>query len=132
MSIGSLAADARAELAAVTPTRRCDRLAEISALFHTAGTVHLHGRGAVSFHLDLAESAVARRAFAILRALRVDCEIRTYRRRAFDGAFRTQLLVSGSEHAIDVLTQAGVVGRGSLPLDRPPGHVVARACCRAA
>jgi DNA-binding protein WhiA len=132
VSIDSLAADARAELAAVAPTRRCDRLAEISALFHTGGTVHLLGRGSVSFHLDLAESAVARRAFAILRALRVEAEIRTYRRRAFDGAARTQLLVAGSEHAIDVLAQAGVVSREGLPLDRPPGHVVARPCCRSA
>ena len=114
------------------PSRRCDRLAEISALFHTGGTVHLLGRGAVSFHLDFAESAVARRAFAILRALRVEAEIRTYRRRAFDGAARTQLLVAGSDHAIDVLAQAGVVSREGLPLDRPPGHVVARPCCRSA
>jgi DNA-binding protein WhiA len=86
----------------------------------------------VSFHLDLAESAVARRAFAILRALRVEAEIRTYRRRVFDGAARTQLLVAGSDHAIDVLAQAGVVSRERLPLDRPPGHVVARPCCRSA
>jgi DNA-binding protein WhiA len=116
----------------VVPSRRCDRLAEISALFHTGGTVHLLGRGSVSFHLDLAESAVARRAFAILRALRVDAEIRTYRQRAFDGGARTQLLVAGTDHAIDVLAQAGVVSREGLPLDRPPGHVVARPCCRSA
>ena len=132
MSIDSLAADVRAELAAVAPTRRCDRLAELSALFHTAGAVHLRGRGAVSFHLDLAESAVARRAFAIARALRVESEIRTYRRQAFDRGSRTQLLVDGSEHAIDVLAQAGVVDGQGLPLDRPPGHVVARPCCRSA
>ena len=37
VSTGALVADARAELAAVAPERRCDRLAEISALFHTAG-----------------------------------------------------------------------------------------------
>ena len=132
MSVASLSTDARAELAAVVPTRRCDRLAEISALFHTAGTVHLHGRGAVSFHLDLAESAVARRAFAIFRGLRVDAEVRTYRRRAFEASQRTQVLVAGSGHAMDVLAQAGVVDRDGLPLDRPPGHVVARPCCRAA
>ncbi len=132
MSSGTLAADARAELAAVTPERRCDRLAEISALFHTAGTVHLLGRGELAFHLDLAESAVARRAFAILRALRVDSEIRTYRTHAFDRSARTQLLVGDAAHAIDVLTEAGVLARERLPLDRPPGRVVARACCRSA
>jgi len=129
---GTLAADARAELAALVPERRCDRLAEISALFHTAGAVHLLGRGVVSFHLDLAESAVARRAYSILKELRVVSEIRTYHQRSFDRAARTQLLVAGSPHAIEVLTQAGVLRDNGLPLDRPPGKVVARSCCRSA
>jgi DNA-binding protein WhiA len=132
VSTRSLAADARAELAALAPVRRCDRLAEISALFHTAGTVHLLGRGELGFHLDLAESSVARRAFAVLRGLRVESAIRTYRRTAFDLSTRTQLHVEGTRHAIDMLTEAGVLGRDGLPLDRPPGRVVARSCCRAA
>ena len=129
---GTLSVDARAELATVVPARRCDRLAELSGLFHTAGTVHLLGRGAISFHLDLAESAVARRAYSILKELRVPSEIRTYNRRSFDRAARTQLVVGGSPHAIDVLTQAGVLGDEGRPLDRPPGKVVARPCCRSA
>lgn len=129
---GTLSVDARAELATLVPERRCDRLAELSALFHTAGTVHLLGRGAISFHLDLAESAVARRAYSILKELRVPSEIRTYNRRSFDRAARTQLVVGGSPHAIDVLSQAGVLGDGGRPLDRPPGKVVARPCCRSA
>jgi DNA-binding protein WhiA len=116
----------------VRPERRCDRLAELSALFHTAGTVHLLGRGELRFHLDLAESSVARRAFAILRGLRIEPEIRTYQRRSFDRGARTQVLVDGTPHAIDVLTEAGVLSRDRLPLDRPPGRVVARGCCRAA
>jgi DNA-binding protein WhiA len=132
VTITPLAGAARAELASLAPERRCDRLAEISALFHTAGTVHLLGRGALSFHLDLAESAVARRGYSILRQLRVESEIRTYNRRAFDRAARTQLLVSGSPHSIETLTQAGVLGDDGLPLDRPAGKVVARPCCRSA
>jgi DNA-binding protein WhiA len=132
VSSRTLSADARAELAALVPERRCDRLAEISALFHTAGAVHLLGRGEVSFHLDLAESAVARRAYSILKELRVVSEIRTYNRRSFDRAARTQLLVAGSAHAMEILTQAGVLGDGGRPLDRPPGKVVARSCCRSA
>lgn len=132
MSSGAVLADARAELAAVTPERRCDRLAEISALFHTAGTVHLLGRGELRFHLDLAESSVARRAFAILRALRVESQVRTYHTRAFDRGVRTQLLVDGTAHATGVLIEAGVLSLDGLPLARPPGRVVARPCCRAA
>ena len=94
--------------------------------------MHLLGRGALSFHLDLAESAVARRGFAILRSLRVESEIRTYRRRALERGARTQLLVPGTPHAIGVLTEAGVLGAEGLPLDRPPGRVVSRPCCRSA
>jgi DNA-binding protein WhiA len=122
----------RAELAAIAPVRRCDRLAEVSALFHTAGIVHLLGRGELGFHLDVAENAVARRAFSLLRELRVTSEIRTYPRRAFGGGTRFQLHVAGGRHALDVLAEAGVVDREHRPLERPPGHVVARTCCRGA
>ena len=132
LSAGRLADDVRAELAAIAPTRRCDRLAEVSALFHTAGAVHLRGRGSVSFHLDLASSAAARRAFQLLAELRVPAEIRTYASRSFERATRYQLHVEGSPHALETLTEAGVLDDGHRPLDRPPGRVVARSCCRGA
>jgi conserved hypothetical protein len=132
VSSGSLADDVRAELAAIAPRRRCDRLAEVSGLFHTAGTVHLRGRGAVAFHLDLVSSAVARRGFALLAALRVPAEIRTYATRSFDRATRYQLHLEGSDHALAALAQAGVLDDDHRPLDRPPGRVVARSCCRGA
>jgi DNA-binding protein WhiA len=123
---------ARAELAAIAPERRCDRLAESSALFHTAGTVHLLGRGALAFHLDVASAAVARRTRALLRELRVDSEIRTYTRRSFDRSTRYQIYAAGSRHALDVLHDAGVLDREDRPVARPPGRVIARRCCRGA
>jgi DNA-binding protein WhiA len=132
VSSGRIAGDVRAELAAIAPSRRCDRLAEVSALFHTAGTAHLLGRNRLAFHLDLASNAIARRAYALLRELRVDSEIRTYRRPAFERDTRFQLHVDGDEHALDVLVEAGVIDREHHPLERPPGHVVARPCCRGA
>lgn len=132
MSDASLVETARAELAALAPTQRCDRLAQISAMLHTAGTVHLLGRGRVSFHLDLAESPIARAALGLLRSLRIESEIRTYRQRAFTNATRYQLLIPGSEHALGVLAEAGVVDPEGVPLDRPPGRVVAKPCCRSA
>jgi DNA-binding protein WhiA len=132
VSAGQLAEDVRAELAAIAPTRRCDRLAEISGLFHTAGAVHLRGRGSVSFHLDLASSAAARRAYQLLAELRVPAEIRTYTARSFERATRYQLHVDGTPHALAALTEAGVLDDEHRPLDRPPGRVVARACCRGA
>ena len=127
-----LSDDLRNELAAIAPVRGCDRLAELSALFHTAGSVHLRGRGEITVHLDLVSSGVARRAFTLLRELGVQSEIRTYRQRGFARGTRYQLHVAGDESGRTVLREAGVLDRGLRPLERPPRRVVARACCRGA
>jgi cell division protein WhiA len=128
----SLSEDLRNELAAIGPRSDCDRLAELSGLFHSAGSVHLRGRGEVALHLDVASSAVARRAFSLLRDFGVTSEIRTYERRAFDRATRYQLHVSGNAHDLQVLHEAGVLTQRLAPLAHPPRRVVARACCRSA
>jgi DNA-binding protein WhiA len=128
----SFSEDVRAELAGIAAARECDRLAELSALFHFAGRLHLLGRGEVSLHLDLSSSAAARRAFTLLRAFGVRSEIRTYQRRAFGRETRYQLHVEGGVSALEVLQRAGVVDSRSRPLDRPPKRVVSRSCCRSA
>ena len=124
--------DVREELARIAPRRACDRRAELSALFHSAGSLHLRAGGDWALHLDLGSGASARRAFALLRDVGIRSEIRTYRRRAFDRATRYQLHVAGDAHALHVLAAAGVVDRRHAPLERPPRRVVARECCRAA
>jgi hypothetical protein len=121
--------DLRQELAGIAPQRDCDRLAELSGLAHTAGNLHLRGRGEIALHLDLASSAAARRGFSLLRELGVTTEIRTYQRRAFGCETRYQLHVEGEGRALQVLRAAGI---GSAALGHPPKRVVARACCRAA
>lgn len=128
----SLSEDLRNELAQIAPDADCDRLAELSGLFHAAGRLHLRGRGEVSVHLDVAESAVARRAFRLLRELGVESEIRTYRQRAFAQPTRYQLHVEGSARALCVLHEAGVLDAHQAPLERPPLRVVRRSCCRCA
>jgi DNA-binding protein WhiA len=127
-----LSDELRDELAQVETRRECDRLAELSGLFHTAGSVHLLGRGEVALHLDLAASPVARRAFRLLRRFRIDSEIRTYRRRSFGRETRYQLHVDGRGRVLQVLHEAGVLGSRLAPLEVPPKRVVGRACCRAA
>jgi cell division protein WhiA len=130
--LSALSDEVRNELAAIEPRSSCDRLAELSALFHAAGSAHLLGRGRVSLHLDLASPAVARRAFSLLRSFDVASEIRTYRRRAFDRATRYQLHVPGDARALQVLHEAGVLDARLAPLELPPRRVVGRPCCRAA
>ncbi len=126
-----LSEELREELAQIAPPRRCCCSAELSALFHASGAWHLRGR-AVAVHLDLASSATARRAFALLRDLGVRSEIRTYHRRAFDQATRYQLHVDVDAHALAVLREAGVLSASGAPLEHPPKRVVGRSCCRGA
>ncbi len=128
----SFSDDVRGELAAIAPTRDCDRLAELSALVHFAGRLHLLGRGEVSLHLDLASAGVVRRAFALLRAFGVSSEIRTYRRHAFGRETRYQLHVEGGPHALELLEQCGVIDGRHVPRERTPKRVLARSCCRGA
>jgi DNA-binding protein WhiA len=125
----SFSEDVRAELASVAPERECDRIAELSALFHFAGRLHLRGRGEVSLHLDLASAAVARRAFSLLRSFGAESEIRTYRQRAFGRDTRYELHVEGSG---GLLERTGVVDARSRPRERPPRNLLGRGCCRAA
>jgi cell division protein WhiA len=128
----SFSEDLRDELATIAPRRRCCRLAELSALFHAAGVWHLRGRGELAVHLDLGSGHAARRAFALLRELGVESEIRTYPRRAFDRSTRYQLHVAVDRRAREMLRDAGVLSDRGAPVERPPKRVVGRSCCRAA
>jgi DNA-binding protein WhiA len=96
----------------------------------SAGTLHLRGSGRIAVHLETASAAVARRAFSLVRAYGVPCEIRTFRRRAFDRSTRFQLHLGEDPRALQVLHEAGVLNAKLVPLDHLPRRVVARSCCR--
>jgi cell division protein WhiA len=107
-------------------------LAELSGLSHTAGRLHLHGRGEISLHLDVSTPAVARRAFRLFKSFGVHAQVRTYRRRAFDAGTRYEVHVDGRPRALQTLNEAGVVTANLAPRERAPKRVVARPCCRSA
>jgi len=83
-------------------------------------------------HLEVGSGAVARRAVGLLRGYGVACEIRTYRRRAFDRSTRFQIHLEDDARSVQALHEAGILGSRLEPLERPPRRVVSRPCCRAA
>ena len=91
----SLSDELRDELAAIAPRRRCCSLAELSALFHSAGDVAparaRRARGAPRPREPGGRAPA--RLHACCASFGVRSEIRTYRRRAFDRATRYQLHV---------------------------------------
>jgi DNA-binding protein WhiA len=127
-----LSEDVRAELAGIDPRKGCCRLAELSALVRSAGSVHFRGGGRISLHLEVSSPAVARRAFALLRSYDVPGEIRTFKSRSFEQATRFQIHIDDDARALQVLNEAGVLDARLAPLEGPPARVIARSCCRAA
>jgi DNA-binding protein WhiA len=127
----SLSEEVRSELAAIAPRKRCCRLAELSALVRSGGSIHLRGGGRVTLHLEVATPAVARRAFSLLRSYGVASEIRTFRQQAFERARRFQIHLRDDGRALQALNEIGVLDSRLVPLERPPRRVVARSCCRA-
>ena len=124
-----LSEDVRAELAAIAPTRGCDRLAELSALFHAAGSVHLRGRGrgrAPSRPRDRRRSRGARSRSCA--QLGVPSEIRTYQpprlrpRDALPAPRRGR-----RARARRCSPRRASSTRDHAPLERPPRRVVGRA-----
>ncbi len=130
--MSSLSDDLRDELARAGSSRRCCRLAELSALFHVAGSWHLRGQGEVAVELDLGSVASARRAFRLLRESGIASEIRTYPQHAFRRPTRYQLHASLDQRTRDVLREAGVLSASGAPLEAPSKRVVGRSCCRGA
>jgi len=127
-----LSESVRAELAAIEPRKACCRLAELSALIRSAGSIHLRGSGRIGVHIEVAGAAVTRRVFSLLRAYDVPCEIHTFRQQAFERATRFRIHLEDDARALQVLNELGVVDVHLAPVERPPRRIVSRACCRAA
>ena len=131
----SLSEDLRNELAAITPRRECDVLAELSGLAHTAGTVHLPwaaGASPLSISTSLARlsPAAASACFAASR----DSRARSARTRSTpsDRPTRYQLHVPG----VDPMRSRCCTRPVSSPLATRSAGAAARsvsspgACCR--
>jgi hypothetical protein len=86
----------------------------------------------VTLHLEVGSGAVARRAVGLLRGRGVACEIRTFRRQAFERATRFQIHLEDDTRSSQALNEAGILGPRLEPLELPPARVVGRSCCRAA
>ena len=123
-----LSESVRAELAAIEPRKACCRLAELSALIRSAGSIHLRGSGRIGVHIEVAGAAVTRRVFSLLRAYDVPCEIHTFRQQAFERATRFRIHLEDDARALQVLNELGVVDVHLAPVERPPRRIVSRAC----
>ena len=97
------------------------------------GSLHLRGRGEVAVHLDLASSAVARRAFSLLRGSASSPRSAPTGGARSTGRRATSSTSPGATAALDVLARGGRrLGARTRRSSGRRGASSARACCRGA
>ncbi len=119
----------RHELAERPPAKPCCRLAFMSGLIRTAGTLQLRSGGELAVRLDPIDATVARTLFTLLRPLEAGIEIVSYREPRFSRRNVVSVRLHGGR-SLQLLHELGVLGEGLAPLPEPPRRLVNRRCCR--
>ncbi len=132
----SFSSDIRQELCRLPLEKNCCRLAELSALYQTAGSLKLLGRGQTCVQFEVSSPALARRIFVLLQkrlSLPAQLHYVTYARL---GGNRRCVLTLGPKEAPVFLTALGIMEPGpdgEPTLRRTSPHApLKRACCQRA
>ena len=127
----SMSEAVRDELAAIAPARECCALAEIAGIAMTAGRSPGEGDQHEPLVLDVSAAVIARRAFSLFRLFDASVMVTPYQQPAFGREMRYAVAVASTQHELQVLEEAGILGAGLLRRAVPPRRVVRRGCCRA-
>jgi len=118
------------ELARMLPSRRCCRLAELSALFHLEGALHLRGSNRLGLHTESENAAVARKMFAYLKELfSVSPELRVEKAPRLRGHNCYYLYLEDSEKSTQILNELGLLDDSLRPMLGVPARITRRHCC---
>ncbi len=125
----SFTSEVKEELARIRTSRRCCSLAELSALFHLEGSLHLHGTRRLVFHTESENAAVTRKMFNLLKELfSVTPEVRVERVPRLRGHNCYQLYLDG-QNVPRVLQELGLLDDRLHPVLGIPARLVRRRCC---
>ena len=132
----SFASDCKEELCRVPPEKPCCRLAELTALYMSAGALSLLGRGQTAVQFTLESPAVARRAFRLTQeAIGVSAQVHAVTHARFGGT-KEYVLTIGPKDAPRLLTELGVMELDETGAPRlrstSPRVRLGRSCCRRA
>ncbi len=118
------------ELARVLPSRRCCRLAELSALFHLEGALHLTAPHRLSLHTESENAAVARKMFSYLKELfAVSPQLRVEKVPRLRGHNCYSLYLEDSERSTQILNELGLLDDSLRPVLGVPVRITRQHCC---
>jgi DNA-binding protein WhiA len=118
------------ELARVMPSRRCCRMAELSALFHLEGALHLTAHHRLGLHTESENAAVARKMFSYLKELfAVSPELRVEKAPRLRGHNCYILYLEDGESSTQILNELGLLDDFLRPVLGVPARVTRQHCC---
>ncbi len=126
----AFAAEVKNELARVIPSRRCCRIAELSALLHLEGALHLAGRHRLSLHTESENAAVARKMFSCLKErFAISPQLRVEKAPRLRGHNCYYLYLGDGERSTQIMNELGLLDDNLRPVLGIPARIVRQHCC---
>jgi len=105
-------------------------MAELSALFHLEGALHLTGPHRLSLHTESENAAVARKMFSYLKELfLVSPELRVEKAPRLRGHNCYCLFLADGERSTQILNELGLLDDSLRPVLGVPARITRRHCC---
>lgn len=118
------------ELARLMPSRHCCKLAELSALLHMEGALHLVGPHQLALHTESENAAVARKIFTYLKQLfDFAPELRVEKAPRLRGHNCYYLFLEEGERLTHILDELGLLDNRMRPVLGLPGMLTRSYCC---
>jgi DNA-binding protein WhiA len=130
----SFSQQVRGELAR-TPFSDCKGCikAELAAIFHICGSIHLTGREKVAFSVSTESAGVARRSLKLLKLTHsLKSEIRVEQVGKLGKFHRYSLFIPAQKGLVEMLCDMGVMTRERVIEEDIHPELVRKVCCRAA
>jgi len=118
------------ELARLIPSRQCCKLAELSALLHMEGALHLVGPHQLALHTESENAAVARKIFTYLKQLfDFTPELRVEKAPRLRGHNCYYLFLEEGERLTQILNELGLLDNRMRPVLGLPASLSRSYCC---
>jgi len=126
----------REELARVSESRRCCRLAEVAALVRTTGSFHIRGgeteEERYGLHLATTVQSAAGLVYSHFKAFGAQGQLRTRRESRFRRRLVYEVHLTGSPAMLQALNELGVLTDAFRLESGIPARLLKRRCCKAA
>jgi cell division protein WhiA len=128
----SFSREIKSELAKLQPKKRCCRLAQVSAIMHMDGTLHILGRDRLSVDVSMENAAVARLVYKFLAEefhLQVDSIVR---KSVLHKVNNYLIHIPDQPLMSQALNELGIFDNHMLPAKGIMHRVIKRDCCAVA